>query len=150
MDAVAPTEQLARLRAALQGAYAVPPDVARWMLDALADFERGGQRTLCGALGLRARGHRSLKTTRQYNQRNELLARAFSQTDGAGGSSNWARCVYLAVAVRRLNRAGGHTPSSAASWEEGLFKTLTQMQSAGVPAPGSARRIYGLLRSSLK
>jgi len=156
VDAIKPIEQLSRLRAALQGNYPVPPEVAAWLLDALADFEGGKQRTLCRSLGLRASGQRSIKSLQAYQQRDVLLLLAFEHSLGADPlAAPWRRCNYLVSAIHKLDRAASRVPQAVAEWEKDMYRALAEIRSsaaAGGPAlPRSARQIYAIVkRSTLK
>ena len=151
MAAVTPADQLARLCAALQGQYAVPPAVAAWFLDAVADFKNGKQQTLCIALGLRAPGKRSLKTFHATQRRDALLLRAFDHSRGNDfHASDTARCEYLVSAINKLDRTKGRVPATAALWEQGLYQALAEIRlsaAAGGPAlPRSSRQIYARVK----
>lgn len=160
MDELKPIEKLARLCAAVQGGYPVPRDIADWVLQGVADFEAGKQRTLCRALGLRAVGQHSIArqaiAARQYT----WLRHAYDHSAGLMFESPLrgrnqtvsanARCIYIVAAMRKIDHTLPQLPNAnGVDWREGLYKAVAAAieleDQGGVRLPRTARRIKSLI-----
>lgn len=106
-----PFDFLARLRAAAQGGYPIPADVAQWLEGGICEFgAQGGRKPLCLCLKLRGAGVVSLETARARQRRDAALLAACEIVPGPS-MGDWGRCRVVADVAIRFARIWPRVPA---------------------------------------
>jgi len=145
-----PFDFIARLRAAAQGGYPIPTDVAQWLDAGIAEFELdGGRRPLCVCLGLRGAGVVSLETWRARQQRDAALLVAFNLIRG-DELGDWQRGQAVAAIVTTFGRVWPRAPSPPGPAAAALFDAIQfafeVATGAGLAVPQSVNGILARVR----
>lgn len=148
-----PQALLARLAAALQGAYAVPPEIANRILAEISKYKVGETKDLCLAriFGLRAPGKRTLKTIQAQQRADLLLSIAYGCTAGKDFHAGpKVRCEYLVASIRKLDRVWERMPYAVEPWEIEMFKQLSEIKKMEVAGGPKLPRTWEGIRAALR
>lgn len=148
-----PLALLARLKAALQGAYAVPDEISSILLAEIGRYEAGEVSDVClgQIFGLRKPGARTLKTILDQQRADLLLSIAYGCAAGkdfhAGPKE---RCEYLVTSIRRLDRVWDRLPQTVTSWEKEMFVRLAEIKKMELAGGPRLPRTWEGIRAALR
>ena len=141
-----PSQLLIRLKTHLEIGERLPADVCDWLLYALNDFERSGnKKTLCASLGLRGSGKSSILTQLKIVRRNQHIYKAWQLISLDNNFDDWNRTKRLVQYIARFETTTWQRFVKHNTYPKGLNPVQNEIFMAlntGAYIPGSAKQIH--------